>query len=427
MLFRSQTTFSYKQLLDLYSKEQFTLGSRGRFEHPIYGLIRATFVKFTSMLPGIPTGGPVGFITESNGVNWTATNDLMNSSANLAAGFLASIRVPQDGQFGWVITSGPNLLPIRIANGVTSKVGNELVWSGANEVTNAGSGIAIARQAANGDKINTFAVGEIYIEVSSASGEAGLSAPNAKISILETGLGTANARITNVETVAADNVSAQAQVNSSLTAGIGSNTTEITDTKKVFADRDKIIAEELRRVEGSIEGRAQFLIDISSQAQADRNKVIYSRIESVDLKYRAEGDSSLQSSAKFQQSLDVLAIESKASISLTTALSVSVASNEQGVSGNAQNITTLQADVSTNGNGITAVGNRTTILETTVNDANSGVVANSTAVTSLNSLTQTQGNDISSQGGRITSLETSISNLPVNIDEIGRASCRERV
>ena len=119
-----------------------TLGSLGRFTHPIYGLIRARYVQFYQPLSSIWTGVPLGYANTTTGFVWKVTSDISKSAVNRVAGIQAGYTVPADGQFGWVIEDGVNTQSVIFTGGSAPTVGMKLAWVSPTYVQSATTGFA---------------------------------------------------------------------------------------------------------------------------------------------------------------------------------------------------------------------------------------------------------------------------------------------
>lgn len=100
------TSFPWDIITLISQQAQFTLGSLGRFYHPIYGLITARYVQFTNMNPAIWSGAPVGLDTSFFDFGWRATNQFAKSRSDLVMGVCGAYETPESNQYGWVIVHG---------------------------------------------------------------------------------------------------------------------------------------------------------------------------------------------------------------------------------------------------------------------------------------------------------------------------------
>lgn len=103
------TTFSWEILTQLEDRPRFTLGSIGRFFHPLYGMIFARYVLFDQIDPALWTGAPYGSNKGLEQFDWSVTNQLERSFNDFVIGIGASYVIPVDGQYGWVIVNGINI------------------------------------------------------------------------------------------------------------------------------------------------------------------------------------------------------------------------------------------------------------------------------------------------------------------------------
>lgn len=308
------STLTYEHLLFPYTEESYTIGSEGRFEHPVYGIMRAVFVKFGEMLDA-PSGGPVGFLKDEETPTFTVTNDISLSSAFLCAGFTAALSPPEEGKFGWVITKGPNLHQVSLDAGITSSAGDEFVWVGLNTLSNFAGGIAIGKQIDSEDRTLTLDQADILIGISSSTGTSGLQESLGRIEILEIDLDDAEARITTVETVIVDDGVAQAEVIATLEASIADNTALIQTESQVRVDADSAIITEIRRVEVSIDGVVKVRTDQLSIAFANDLTATYEYIDSTKVQQQSQIDSLQELSAQSLNSIDSIATGLESSVS----------------------------------------------------------------------------------------------------------------
>ena len=141
------STFDYGLLLKAYPNQEFTLGSLGRFFHDEFGLIMARFVRFKDFIEHPIQGQPVGRLkfNNSDGVNWTVTNDISKSSPDLAFGFVFLAETPVDDYYGWAVVSGPNPAQVRNFGSDVPDQNAPYVWAESGAVKLGGSGRVIAR------------------------------------------------------------------------------------------------------------------------------------------------------------------------------------------------------------------------------------------------------------------------------------------
>lgn len=109
------TTFSWQVMIETSVTPAYALGSLGRFYHPRFGITQARYCK---ILAGVQSGVPVGLAQDSNS-GWVVTDDLSKSSADCVVGVSGWSQAPSQTAYGWVITSGPCVHPVRVtANSV---------------------------------------------------------------------------------------------------------------------------------------------------------------------------------------------------------------------------------------------------------------------------------------------------------------------
>lgn len=147
------TTFPYQLLLKPHDVAQYRLGSISRFFHETYGLIRARYVQFTNIAATANASVPVGLFKKKHGnlFAWQVTNQLDKSDADLVVGVIASLTLPIEGQFGWVIVDGPNLQSIPNTS-TTIEIGEAFSWSETGKLNNSVPGRVFARRV---DKLPT--------------------------------------------------------------------------------------------------------------------------------------------------------------------------------------------------------------------------------------------------------------------------------
>lgn len=122
-------TVNWQEMVATDLAPRFTLGSIGRFVHPIYGMIRARYVRFTDWDDSLESGGPVGWnlaAIAAEGFQWQVTNTIMLTAEYGAIGFPARYE-PSYNSFGWVIIDGVNVQSVRFQGGEPIS-GIELMW-----------------------------------------------------------------------------------------------------------------------------------------------------------------------------------------------------------------------------------------------------------------------------------------------------------
>ena len=107
------TTFDWVVLLGLDSLARYTPGSLGSFSHPVYGLIRARYVRFRATNKNTQAR-VAGFARGAAGLEWEVVNDRSKAQDSRPLGIIAAESVPLVGEYGWVITEGTNLAPLYV-------------------------------------------------------------------------------------------------------------------------------------------------------------------------------------------------------------------------------------------------------------------------------------------------------------------------
>lgn len=127
------------QLLSHSSAQAFyNIGSTGRFVHPLYGVIRATYVKIANPDESlISAGNPVGWAPALDGFQWEVTDDYSRSSPVDLCGIRAGYALAADMTHEWVITQGINIQSVDY-HGTEPVVGTILSWDSSGQVKEAG-------------------------------------------------------------------------------------------------------------------------------------------------------------------------------------------------------------------------------------------------------------------------------------------------
>lgn len=161
------TTFDYGLLLQIYPRQEYTLGSLGRFYHPDFGLIEARFCRLSGFLESDFQAQPVGrFKTRQVGqVDWTVTNDLSRSDSSLAAGFVFFSRDPSDDSFGWVVFRGPNPTAIQLDSDVALSQDTPVGWISHARVGVSFTGKELGKVWAGTKSQEVLAPGELFIDL----------------------------------------------------------------------------------------------------------------------------------------------------------------------------------------------------------------------------------------------------------------------
>jgi hypothetical protein len=123
------TTFDYGLLFQLYAREEFNLGSLGRFKHDQFGIIHARFCKLSGFIESTAQGKPVGWLQSRTSVDWVVTNDFSKSNSDLLAGICFFYDLPSDDMYGWVAVNGPNIGIIRLTDDEIPQIDDPLGWT----------------------------------------------------------------------------------------------------------------------------------------------------------------------------------------------------------------------------------------------------------------------------------------------------------
>lgn len=132
------TTVPWEELTEVSSSKQFSVGSEGRFLHPIYGVIAARYVEFTGA--GVVSNEfdyalIAGFDHTETPHQWAVSTKFADSAAADAVGWVASYTRPTEGKFGWLITRGVNLHSVHVKADVLPAIGTRLVWEDDSSVS----------------------------------------------------------------------------------------------------------------------------------------------------------------------------------------------------------------------------------------------------------------------------------------------------
>lgn len=122
------TTNGWQVLTVIDSKARWNLGSDGVFVHPIFGIIKARYVRFDSPDQTVWSGSPVGLALSPVGFSHGATTNIAQSGSNLVLGQQAGYVVPVDQSFGWVVREGVNLQSL-LVRGAKPVAGDRLNWA----------------------------------------------------------------------------------------------------------------------------------------------------------------------------------------------------------------------------------------------------------------------------------------------------------
>lgn len=169
------TTVPWEFLTKLGPESQFTPGSLGRFYHDDFGLIIARYVQFTGCIEGKWINGPVGRLRTAQVVDWRVTNDVSNRSSVVEpVGIIAAAAMPKEGDYGWVIVQGANIIRLGLHLESDDERGAPLVWNGFETVATFGEGRVIGRVI--GKSVNKithayFEPGGVFIDIEGYSVE----------------------------------------------------------------------------------------------------------------------------------------------------------------------------------------------------------------------------------------------------------------
>lgn len=140
------STVPWEFLTKIGSQKLYTLGSLGKFYHDDFGIVLARYCQFSKIKTPLWLNGPVGLIAKSNAVDWQVTNDLSLSSPDAVVGILCSYTPPAQGDYGWVLTQGANIVPLLLQQNVKTLEKNQpFVWSDFEKVSPDGKGRILGR------------------------------------------------------------------------------------------------------------------------------------------------------------------------------------------------------------------------------------------------------------------------------------------
>lgn len=245
-MIHGQTTMDFSSLFALYDGLQFDLGTQGRFNHPLYGLIIARFVQF-SVMHATQEGGPVGFSPNTSLLDWSVTNDFEQSAAFNAVGVIATGESITEGRYGWVIVQGANIQPLPLKSGETAEQGNEIAWSGTLEVTTQDDGVTLGFYVAAPDvpSATGFAAGDLVIQLSSNTGRQAIRTQGLRIDLVDARIDDVEAEIAVVQQASVDgDVALATQINSVATTA-GDNTALINSEQAARTAGDSAIAQDV--------------------------------------------------------------------------------------------------------------------------------------------------------------------------------------
>jgi hypothetical protein len=161
------STFPWELLTRNSDLKQYNLGSLGRFFHPLYGVIHARYVKFSTWVDTPAPTTPVGLLAGAESQDWVVTNDFSLSRSDLVLGVVFVQNVPALGTFGWVVTEGANPLAVQ-ALGIPARVNEPYTWAGDGFLQAGGVGTVVGTRRPNRDN-PLIAAGEFYIDVKGLS------------------------------------------------------------------------------------------------------------------------------------------------------------------------------------------------------------------------------------------------------------------
>lgn len=139
------STFPWDQLTESTTERAYTLGSLGRFFHESYGLLMARYVQFSQVLDSRWTASPFGRLKTSSKVDWIVTNDFDKSGADLVLGVGMLYTTPNEGEYGWLVVSGANLVTLQNADHSIPTQNDYYVWNESFKLTRNGQGKVVAR------------------------------------------------------------------------------------------------------------------------------------------------------------------------------------------------------------------------------------------------------------------------------------------
>lgn len=129
------STVGWEFMTKLSKKKLYNLGSQGRFYHDKYGIVFGRYVQFVQMLPGVWITGPVGVLNDATLGPWVVTNDFSKSAPEAVAGIITSYSSPVDYDYGWLLVSGANIVPLKQSGVFVPGRNHSLVWSGFETVS----------------------------------------------------------------------------------------------------------------------------------------------------------------------------------------------------------------------------------------------------------------------------------------------------
>lgn len=160
------STVPWEFLTKIGSQRLYTLGSMGKFYHDDFGIVLARYCQFSKIKTPQWLNGPVGLLTKSDAVDWQVTNDFTLSTPDAVVGILCSYTAPAQGDYGWVLTQGANIIPLLLqANVKTLDKQQAFVWSDFEKVSTNGEGRILGRAVA---PVNFVNKGQLQIDAGGA-------------------------------------------------------------------------------------------------------------------------------------------------------------------------------------------------------------------------------------------------------------------
>lgn len=341
------------------STSAYPLGSKGRFQHPVFGQIRGVYCKFTEMLA--LAGAPVGFVL---GASWVVSNDFSWSSGERAVGVLPG-NAPADETYGWVISEGSNLIAMSLSSGVP-QVGQELMWSGSGTVSASASGVVIGRQVGS-----TLASGSVLVGISSANGSSIGAGFAQNIQTLTAELDDAQTEITTIQTSLASGFYAEGTVVQSIETQLGVVVANLNTVTQAFVTGDRALANQITGLRATLTASINAEISRATTAEATLSQ---SSAVSID-QLRVQFGSVSASTATALSQISVLTSDQYSLSQSVLNLSGQVDDPTTGLSATSEALVVLTTSVGVIDGSLTAISTRTTTLETSVNDGTTGLAA----------------------------------------------------
>jgi hypothetical protein len=371
------------------STPAYPLGSKGRFQHPVFGLIRAVYCQFADMLA--LAGAPVGFVL---GGSWVVTNDFSWSSGERAVGVLPG-NAPADLTYGWVITEGSNLLILSLSIGVP-QVGQELMWSGSGTVSASAAGVVIGRIVGS-----TLAPGSVLVGVSSANGSSIGAGFAQEISSLTAEVEDARSEILTIQTALSSGFYAEGTVVDSIETQLGVVVANLTTVTQAFVTGDTALANQIAGLRANLTSTINAEISRATSAEAALNESSAAAVDQL----RVQFGSVSASTATALNQISVLTTDQYSLAQSVLNLSGQVDDPSTGLSATAEALVILTTEVGVIDGELTAITTRTTALEATVDDATTGVAATLARLVIEES---TRADEDASLTSRVVTLESTV-------------------